>query len=181
MTGIRQRVWPWKRQLETGLISSIWTYRWQRHSTATNIDPTDCNLPTQGWSNQSNWTAHGNLSRWYFCPGKARLSWSPAGAKQAPPDDSSTNLLTRQYSFDCGKIHSSSFPGHQFPQVGHLAGASVPEDFLAGQPCTAFPSSWSHEIIWCLCNSLPLSPTTMLISTGAPSRNSVFQSAHPGQ
>lgn len=84
-------------------LRHIWTYRWQRRSAATNIASTDCNLPTQGWSDQSNWIAHGKLSRRYFCPGKVQrgwLGWAPAGAEPAPSPsvNGNANLLARRYS-----------------------------------------------------------------------------------
>lgn len=92
----------------------IWIFRWQRRGAATNTASTDCNLPTQRWPDQNNWTARGNLSHQFFCPGKVQQGWLgrvPAGA------DSNANLLTRQYSCSVLALIITKFPLPGFQTV----------------------------------------------------------------
>ena len=158
-------------------LRHIWTYRWQRHSTATNIAPTWLICLPKGGPTKTTWIACGNLSRRYLCPGKVQqgwLCWALVGVEQAqsPSDDGNTNLLTifqLSPALIMAKFLLLGFQTAGFPRSAiSLVPLCLKISWL-GSPVLPFPvyghtDCYFLQRYWMFSNSLPHQPNTTLIS-----------------
>lgn len=164
-------------------LQHIWTYRQQRHSAATNVASTDCNLPPQGWSEQSNWTAHRKL-----CPRKVPygwLGWALAGASRyhlhqmmATWTCQHGNIPAR---FPFLAFQTAAFPGSAISLVPLYLKIS-----WLGSPMLPFPVYGHRQTLTfyrgteCFLIHSPVSQIQHWLARGHTVEAQLFQSAHSG-
>lgn len=186
MIGITRRVWPWKRQLETGLIPGI-SEPWDGRDAAlppTQLRLTVICLPKGGLTRTTELHMEISPTSSSVLGKYSKAGWAGCQRELTATQTCWQHNIPAQSCFDHNKIPTSWFLDCRFPWVCHLIGAS--EDFLTGQPRAAFPSLWSQALIFLQIHwrfSNPLSPISQKQCSSVLEHTAeaqLFQSAHSG-